>query len=71
MPWLLPLTVNGESLYKLGGFLLHRLRIGVSTMPIVELLRHDWTGGISTGMAWLVLMQVEWPLPPLRPAPED
>jgi hypothetical protein len=40
-------------------------------VSIVELLRNDWTGGISAGVAWLVFVQVERRLP-LRPqAPED
>jgi hypothetical protein len=39
------MTVNRESLEKLGRFLLRGLRIGASTVSIVELLRNDWTGG--------------------------
>ncbi len=31
-------------------------------MSIVELLRNDWTGGISAGVAWLVFLEVEWQL---------
>ncbi|MFN7229590.1 MAG: hypothetical protein ACK5UG_11075 [Synechococcaceae cyanobacterium] len=34
-------------------------------------LRNDWTGGISAGVAWLVFLQVERRLPPLSPEPED
>jgi predicted DNA repair protein MutK len=45
------MTVNRESLEKLGRFLLRGLRIGASTVSIVELLRNDWTGGISAGVA--------------------
>jgi len=38
----------------------------------VELLRNDWTGGISAGVAWLVFLQVERRLPPpLSPEPEE
>ena len=48
----------------LGRFLLRGLRIGASTISIVELLRSDWTGGISAGVAWLVFLQVERRLPP-------
>jgi hypothetical protein len=48
------MTVNQETLEKLGRFLLRGLRIGASTVSIVELLRNDWTGGISAGVAWLV-----------------
>ena len=45
------MTVNRESLEKLGSFLLRGLRIGASTVSIVELLCNDWTGGISAGVA--------------------
>ena len=43
---------------QLGRFLLRGLRIGASTVSIVELLRSDWTAGISAGVAWLVFLQV-------------
>ena len=56
---------------QLGRFLLRGLRIGASTVSIVELLRNDWTGGISAGVAWLVFLQVERRLPPLIPETED
>jgi len=69
--WPQPMTVNREKLDKLGRFLLRGLRIGASTVSIVELLRNDWTGGISAGVAWLVFLQVERRLPLLRPEPED
>jgi len=36
---------------QLGPFLLRGLRIGASTVSIVELLRNDWTGGIRAGVA--------------------
>ena len=65
------MTVNRESLEKLGRFLLRGLRIGASTVSIVELLRNDWTGGIYAGVAWLVFLQVERRLSPLSPEPED
>jgi len=55
---------------KLGRFLLRGLRIGASTVSIVELLRNDWTGGISAAVAWLVFLQVERRLPPIAPDPE-
>ena len=54
----MPLNVE-----KLGHFLLRGLRIGASTVSIVELLRNDWTGGITAGVAWLVHLQVERRLP--------
>ena len=69
--WRQPMAVNQETLEKLGRFLLRGLRIGASTVSIVELLRNDWTGGISAGLAWLVFLQVERRLPPLSPDPED
>ena len=56
---------------QLGRFLLRGLRIGASTVSIVELLRSDWIGGISAGVAWLVFRQVERRLPPLSPETED
>jgi hypothetical protein len=43
---------------QLGRFLLRGLRIGASTISIIELLGNDWTGGISAGVAWLVFLQV-------------
>ncbi len=43
------------------------LRIGASTVSIEELLRNDWTGGISAGLAWLVLLQGERRLTPFSP----
>jgi hypothetical protein len=44
---------------KIVSFLLRGLRIGASTISIIELLRNDWTGGISAAVAWLVFLQVE------------
>jgi hypothetical protein len=44
---------------KIGSFLLRGLRIGASTISIIELLRNDWTGGISAAVAWIVFLQVE------------
>jgi hypothetical protein len=64
------MTENRQSLEKLGRFLLRGLRIGASTVSIVELLRNDWTGGMSAGIAWLVFLQVERRLPPLSSDPE-
>jgi hypothetical protein len=65
------MTVNREKLDKLGRFLLRGLRIGASTVSIVELLRDDWTGGLSAGVAWLVFLQEERRLPLLSPEPEE
>lgn len=54
------MTVDDPSrLEQLIRFLLRGLRIGASTVSIVELLRNNWTGGISAGVAWLVFLQVE------------
>ena len=57
-------------LEQFGRFLLRGLRIGASTVSIVELLRNDWTGGMAAGVAWLVFLQVERRLPPLAQGPE-
>jgi len=65
------MAVNQETLEKLGRFLLRGLRIGASTVSIVELLRNDWIDGLSAGVAWLVFLQVERRLQPLSPDPED
>ena len=66
------MTQTGASrLEKLGRFLLRGLRIGASTVSIVELLRNDWTGGISAGVAWLVFWQVEQRLPTMPQEPEN
>jgi predicted DNA repair protein MutK len=61
------MTVNREMLDKLGRFLLRGLRIGASTVSIVDLLRQHWIGGITAGAAWLVFLQVERRLPPAEP----
>jgi hypothetical protein len=65
------MTAGGSSrVEQLGRFLLRGLRIGASTVSIVELLRNDWTGGISAGVAWLVFLQVERRLPPVEQGPD-
>ena len=46
-------------LAQLGHFGLRALRIAASTVSIIELLRSEWAGGISAGVAWLVFVQVE------------
>ena len=53
------MAVNQETLEKLGRFLLRGLRIGASTMAVLELLRQDWPGGITAALAWLTFLQVE------------
>ena len=66
-PALLPLITMSSTtrVEKLGRFLLRGLRIGASTVSIVELLRNDWSGGIAAGVAWLLFLQVERRLPPV------
>jgi hypothetical protein len=65
------MTLKRETMDKLGRFLLRGLRIGASTVAVVELLRNHWTGGLSAGVAWLLFLQVERRLPPLSSEPED
>jgi predicted DNA repair protein MutK len=65
------MTENRDTLEKLGRFLLRGLRIGASTVSIVELLRNDWIGGLGAGVSWLVFLKVERRLPPLSPEPEE
>ena len=40
-------------------WVLRGLRIGASTIAIVELLRSDWLGGCLSSLAWLMFVQVE------------
>ncbi|MCB4406560.1 hypothetical protein [Synechococcus sp. MU1642] len=47
--------------------LLRGLRIGASTLALVELLRSDWSGGCLASLAWLVFVQVERRRAPLKP----
>lgn len=56
---------------QLGRFLLRGLRIGASTVAVLELLRNDWTGGISAALAWGVFLLVERRLAPAGPDPEE
>lgn len=46
-------------LQRLGRFGLRALRIAASTLSVVELLRSDWVGGVTAGLAWFVFLQVE------------
>ena len=59
------MVMNQKTLEKLGRVLLRGLRIGASTVAVVELLRNDWTGGLSAGVAWMVFLQVEQRRKPL------
>ena len=43
------------------------LRIGASTIALVELLRSDWIGGGLASLAWLVFVQVERRRASLKP----
>ena len=43
----------------LGRLGLRMLRIAASTIALVELLRSDWGGGFTAGLAWLVVSQLE------------
>lgn len=64
-------TPMPENLETLGRFLLRGLRIGASTVAVVELLRSDWNGGLSAGVAWLLFLLVERRLAPLSPDSDD
>ena len=46
---------------------LRGLRIGVSTIALVELLRSDWIGGGLASLAWLIFVQVERRRAPFKP----
>ena len=48
-----------DRLEQFGRFALRGLRIGASTIAIVELLRSDWSGGLAAAGAWLLFIQVE------------
>ena len=53
----MPLTP--ELRQRVVSFVLRGLRIGASTVAILELLRSDWRGGLAASLAWLVFVQVE------------
>lgn len=50
---------TGELRDRFARFGLRALRIGASTVAIIELLRSDWIGGVSASLAWLLFVQVE------------
>ena len=50
---------NQPRTLALMGLLLRGLRIGASTVAIIELLRSDWLGGGLASLAWLLFVQVE------------
>ncbi|UPM50383.1 hypothetical protein MY494_00835 [Synechococcus sp. A10-1-5-1] len=43
----------------IGRFALRLLRVTASTASIIELLRSDWAGGVSAGLAWFLFVQLE------------
>lgn len=56
---------------QLGRFVLRGLRIGASTVAVVQLLRNDWTAGLEASLAWLVFLEVERRLPQPSPDSQD
>ena len=52
-------------------WLLRGLRIGASTIAIVELLRSDWLGGCLSSLAWLMFVQVERRRAAVKKGPND
>ena len=52
-------------------WLLRGLRIGASTIAIVELLRSDWLGGCLSSLAWLMFVQVERRRAAVKEGPND
>ena len=52
-------------------WLLRGLRIGASTIAIVELLRSDWLGGCLSSLGWLMFVQVERRRAAVKEGPND
>ena len=52
-------------------WLLRGLRIGASTIAIVELLRSDWLGGCLSSLAWFTFVQVERRRAAVKERPND
>ena len=44
-----------NNLFALGKVGIRGLRIAASTIAIVEILKHDYSVGVSTGLSWLLL----------------
>ena len=44
-----------KNLFALGKVGIRGLRIAASTIAIVEILKHDYSVGVSTGLSWLLL----------------
>ncbi|NDD68018.1 MAG: hypothetical protein EBZ29_01100 [Synechococcaceae bacterium WB9_4xC_028] len=53
------MSLTPELQQRVVSFVLRGLRIGASTVAILELLRSDWRGGLAASLAWLVFVQVE------------
>ena len=51
----------------LTNFILRGLRIGASTIAILELLRSDWISAGLASLAWLIFVQVEKRRTALKP----
>ena len=44
-----------KNLFALGKVGIRGLRIAASTIAIVEILKHDYSVGVSTGVSWILL----------------
>ena len=44
-----------NNLFALGKVGIRGLRIAASTIAIVEILKHDYSVGVSAGLSWLLL----------------
>ena len=44
-----------KNLFALGKVGFRGLRIAASTIAIVEILKHDYSVGVSAGLSWLLL----------------
>ena len=44
-----------NGLFSIGKFCIRGLRIAASTIAIVEILKHDYSVGVSAGVSWLLL----------------
>ena len=44
-----------NALFSIGKFGFRGLRIAASTIAIVEILKHDYSVGVSAGVSWLLL----------------
>ncbi len=44
-----------KNLFALGKVGIRGLRIAASTIAIVEILKHDYSVGVSAGLSWLFL----------------